>query len=91
MRNAKEPVYSRSYGKEDMVKETQEGCLSRPIRKNLNFFESSDFQADWQKYFFDSLCARVHIAHGRVFRLVYLSCNISAHMIKYTERILWGK
>ena len=33
MKNAKEPVYSRSYGKEDMVKETQEGCLSRPIRK----------------------------------------------------------
>ena len=49
MKNAKEPVYSRSYEKEDMVKETQEGCLSRPIRKNLNFFESSDFQADWQK------------------------------------------
>ena len=44
MKNAKEPVYSRSYGKEDMVKETQKGCISRPIRKNLNFFESSDSQ-----------------------------------------------
>ena len=47
--HVKEPVYSRSYGKEDTVKETQEGCLSRPIRKNLNFQKSSDFQADWQK------------------------------------------
>ena len=40
MKNAKEPVYSRSYGKEDLVKETLEGCLSRLIRKNLNCFES---------------------------------------------------
>ena len=43
LEHVKEPVCSRSYGKEDTVKETQEGCLSRPIRKNLNFFESSDF------------------------------------------------
>ena len=28
----KEHVGNRSYGKEDTVKETQEGCLSRPIR-----------------------------------------------------------
>ena len=54
----KEPVYSRSYGKEDTVKETQEGCLSRPIRIKSELFESSDFQADWQKYFFDSLRGR---------------------------------
>ena len=51
MKNAKEPVYSRSYGKEDMVKETQKGCLSRLIRKNLNFFESSDSQKTVKKDF----------------------------------------
>ena len=34
----KESVCSRSYGKEDKVKETQEGCLSRPIRTKSELF-----------------------------------------------------
>ena len=40
----KEPAGSKSYGKEDTVKETQEGCLSRPIRKNLNFLKVQIFK-----------------------------------------------
>ena len=34
----KESVGIKSYGKEDTVKETQEGCLSRPIRIKSELF-----------------------------------------------------
>ena len=76
----KEPAGSKSYGKEDTVKETQEGCLSRPIRIKSELFESSDFQADWQKYFFDSLNKRFSLA-----------AHANQCYIHYTKRKGYGR
>ncbi len=50
--HVKEPVYSRSYGKEDTVKETQEGCLSRPIRKKSELSKKFRFSSRLAKMIF---------------------------------------
>ncbi len=54
-------------GKEDSVKETQEGCLSRAINDFLNVMAFKKSQAACRKDFFDKLGAA---PMGRLLQLV---------------------
>ena len=66
--HVKEPVYSRSYGKEDTVKETQVGCLSRPIRIKSELFEKFRLLSRLEKMLF---CQSAYFAS---FLAIYSVC-----------------
>ena len=64
----KEPAGSKSYGKEDTVKETQEGCLSRPIRIKSELFLKVQIFKQTGKNAFLTVCTK-HLPADRCFVL----------------------
>ena len=61
-----EKLIKEDIGKEDMVKETQEGCLSRSISLFLRTFKFVKTESACRKDFFDKLSSPRHIAVARL-------------------------